>query len=424
MSRPFPSDGLLENRPLYKVLAEVSSQQLSGILTVSGESDTVELHFNKGACIYAESHYPRPNIQLGQLLVKKGFCTPDQIEGLLQEQNTKMLRLGSLAVERGYLKDTELMRILEDQILLILFPCLTWNRGIYFFKEASDIPYDEKLIKPLNLNAIVRSGPKIEKNWKWVKERFSNDDLIPQKIQGLDIVSEGVKIDHSIDNQKTKILTGAQETIYELVDGERSIRDICDTAHLFEWFSRIALLDLQDANIISIESSFKKAFKSRDKDDLENGFISRLKESLIQVGKLAILTACIMLVGFLIAHKWMKSAHLPTPKDIRTASFRTVNRAREIQSALIVYHLFEDHFPEDLIQLAENRWIDPVCLKDGWSKKFEYIITDTGYELLSSGVDGNMLSVDDLKFSGHVRDFLFGCYYSRLADKSEISEEK
>lgn len=42
MSRPFPSDGLLENRPLYKVLAEVSSQQLSGILTVSGESDTVD----------------------------------------------------------------------------------------------------------------------------------------------------------------------------------------------------------------------------------------------------------------------------------------------------------------------------------------------------------------------------------------------
>lgn len=425
MNRPFPYEGLLENLPLHKILAEISSQQLSGVLTVSGEKDTVELRFKKGACIFAESHYPRSAVRLGQLLVKKGFCEQNHIDSLLNEQNTKMVRLGALAVEHGHLKDADLIRVLEDQILLIIFPCLTWDSGLYFFRQESNIPFDDKLSKPVNLNTIVRSGPKIEKNWNWVKERLPDDDVIPQRIRGIEIVSEGVKIDHSIDNKKTKILTGAQETIYELVDGIRTIREICDTAHVFEWFSRIALLDLQDADIIFIEEpSIKKAFKSKDTNGEEHGFTSRLKSGLLLTGKLVILLACVYSVGLLIASKSIKPTHSVAPEDVRIASFKTTNRAKEIQSALIVYHLFEDFFPDDLTQFVADRWIDSSCLKDGWSNEFAYNKTDTGYELVSSGSDGTLFSEDDMKFSGHVRDFLFGSYYPcRIKADGMIEEE-
>lgn len=426
MNQQFPADGRLENHPLHKILAEIEVHQLSGILTMSGDNDTVELSFVRGACVFAESHYPRPGIRLGQLLVMRGFCTQDQIDRLLQNQSEKMIKLGRLAVETGQLKEPELMQVLEDQILLILFPCLTWDQGIYFFKQTDRVPYDSALFKPVNLRVIFRSGQKILNTWGWVKERVPNDEAVPKKVNGIDVVSEGVKVEHSDDTGKIKVLTGVQETIYELIDGKRSIREICDTAHLFEWFSRIALLDLQDAGIITIEDVGRKKLKKHKPDDEDgiNDTEGSLIPGLVNTAKILILCACFSLAGFWVVNRIHNPVDLFSRKDSPFAEVVTRNRAREIQTALIGYHLFEDHFPESLVPLAEERWIDPSLLQDGWFQDFIYRKTNAGYELQSSGADGKVLSEDDMIFSGHVRDFLFGSYFSRLTGSAGTNGEE
>ncbi len=257
----FPLDGRLEEYPVFRILAEIGTHRLSGVLTVSAEQDTADFYFDSGSCVFAESHYPRNEIRLGQLLIFRGFCDQKQLDELLADQASKMLKLGRMARDAGWLTDTELMRVLEDQILLILFPSLTWERGIYFFKQVDSVPYDRSLFRPVDLKPIFRNGQKILKSWNWMKERLANDQMIPRKIQGVEVIPEGVKLDHPSDADKTRVLTRIQEKIYELVDGNRNIREICDTVHLFEWFSRIAILDLQDAGIVTIEENLQKRQK-------------------------------------------------------------------------------------------------------------------------------------------------------------------
>jgi hypothetical protein len=421
-----PADGRLEDHPLHKILAEIATRQVSGILTVSGDTDTVELYFVRGAVVFAESHYPRQDTRLGQLLVLRGFCTQEQVDQLLKDQSEKMIRLGRLAVETKLLKETDLIQVLEDQILLILFPCLTWNKGIYFFKQTDQVPYESTLFKPVNLKVIVRSGQKILSSWSWVKERVPNDDAVPKKVNGIEVVSEGVIVEHSDETGKIKVLTGVQEIIYQLIDGRRSIREICDTAHVFEWFSRVALLDLQDAGIVTIEDTGRKKIIKRkpDKEDGHDDTVRSLVPGLIKTTKISILFACFGLAAFCVVRRLYSPDDLFVRKDSPFAQVVTFNRAREIQAALIGYHLFEDHFPESLALLAEERWIDPLLLQDGWFQEIFYRKTSAGYELQSSGADGKMSSEDDMMFSGHVRDFLFGSYFSRLTGSAGSNGEE
>lgn len=417
MSPRFPKDGRLEEYPVYRLLAEIGTERLSGVLTVSGEQDTADFYFDSGSCVFAESHYPRDATRLGQLLLLRGYCRQNQLKTMLESQKSKMLKLGRMARDAGWLTDTELMRVLEDQILLILFPCLTWERGIFFFRSCESIPYDTTLFRPVDLKTIFRAGQKILKNWSWMQERLSDDDMVLTQVPGIEVIPEGVKLDHDKATGNTRVLTRVQEKVYELIDGNRTVREICDSVHLFEWFARIAILDLLDAGLITINAVQQKSRKkARDRKDPGSPSFRSFILQYSQPGKkILVCIAALVVLIFLVSQISFRNILQVKSKTIqivtKKTSIVTLKKGDAIRSAIIVFYLFEDRFPDTLNDLENSGLLQPESVVDGWGTEFQYNKNDDHYELKSLGPDGINETGDDVVLMGQISDHVFGSYY-------------
>ncbi|MCD4654714.1 DUF4388 domain-containing protein, partial [bacterium] len=269
--KKFPIEGSLQDFPVYRLLADLSGNRLSGVLTISGDMDTVDIYLSNGFCVRADSHYPRDKILFGQLMLARRYCSEEQLTELLKKQETELILLGKLANKAGYISDIELSRLIEDQILLMIYPTLSWTRGVYYFQKMKSVPYSENCFRPVDLKPIFRIGPKILKSWDWMLSRIPEDEVLPTKCNDVTVVSEGVQVEHSTetDGIHPHVLTRAQEKTFALIDGQRSIREVCDANHLFEWLTRMSILDLQDAGVISIPLkvlSKKKKTKEKKAD--------------------------------------------------------------------------------------------------------------------------------------------------------------
>lgn len=55
-------------------------------------------------------------LKIGEILVKKQFCTPEQIkEALGIQRQMQIKRLGTILVDLAYVTKDQMLRVLEDQ---------------------------------------------------------------------------------------------------------------------------------------------------------------------------------------------------------------------------------------------------------------------------------------------------------------------
>ncbi|MBN1296294.1 DUF4388 domain-containing protein, partial [bacterium] len=433
MTARLPVEGRLMEFPVYRILAEIVGRQRSGILTVSGDDDTVELHFSSGLMVAARSHYAREEIRLGQMMVIRGLCTQEQVSALVEQQKTRLILLGRMACEAGYISEIELSRLLEDQMMLILYTSMVWRQGVYYFQGCDSIPYDRQSLRPVDLKPIFRLGPKIHKSAGWIRERIPDDRAIPERVSGKDVVPEGVQAGHESSDAGPIVLSRAQEKVYERIDGTRSTREVCDSVHLFEWSTRVALIDLMDAGLVVLPLAPKKK-KARKKDEPEtkegvgdekkgSERISRRATMLPLAGRLmpvagrilAVAGLCGAIIFAAVKIDWTVPKATPKTLEAQTASPKslTITRYRtdEIRSALVVFYLFNQRYPDELTELVDESLIVQGTIVDGWENPFRYNKLDTGYAVLSTGPDGREGSDDDLLVQGRAGEHMFGSYF-------------
>lgn len=434
MSLKFQVEGLVSEYPVYRLLADISGSKLSGILTISGDDDTIDIHLDDGCCVRVGSHYPRDGLLLGQLMVYRGYCNQEQLDELLETQKTSLILLGRLALDAGYLSETELRRLLEDQILLAMFSSLSWKNGVYYFKQKEKVPYSLESVRPVDLKPVFRLGQKILKSWSWMRERLITDELVPTRVEGVTVVPEGVQVEHSTESETPVVLTRPQEKLWNFVDGERTIREILDSVHLFEWNGRISLIDLEDAGVISIPKKAPKKRKKVVKDSGESESSFSLPKidfkrytPLLAKGAAGLVVLIGLIYGMTLV-PWsqvFQSTEVPetvveyvSPK----ARIWTGDNADKISIAVSVYHLYTNAYPTTLSNLVDDQLIEPDVLSDGWNNEFIYEHQDGRFKLISKGPDKTAGTDDDLVISGQASDHVFGCYFPQAFSEEKIAE--
>jgi len=435
MKQRIPPTGRIEEHPVYRLLADMASHRVTGILTVSGETDTVDVMISEGYCVGAVSHYPRESLKLGRLMVLRGYCTDAQVEELLTRQENDLLLLGRLACDAEYLSEAELSRVLEDQFLLVLYQCMTWTRGVYYIQEKETIPYDRRTLRPIDLKPVFRAGPKIVKGRSWLQERIPDEELVPERVPGREVVPEGVQVEHDSGDGTPFVMTRDQERVVHFIDGMRTIREICDAVHMFKWSALSALIDLQDAGIITWPEKVRPRKMKKKPADAVPEETSRRRISLpdIDLSKVLVTAAKGLAVVAGIALFIVVLQKLPEKPKVSDVSAtvdmpfprarsQTALNTREIQMALVTFHLFEDSYPETLDTLLDRSLIQDSVTRDGWMNQFEYRKMDEGYYLRSFGADRIPDTDDDLTVTGRASDHVFGCFFPGTPDTTDETQ--
>jgi len=140
---------------LYTLLAALAlSGTLELIRPFEPNEERVELRVRRGRLVGAETSSPR--LFLGELLVKHyGVSLEAVIDGLKRQSMARKsgripARLGQLLIETRQVTAEVLRRALDDAVIRLALPVLTWQEGRFsFWNEGSGGP--DKLPDPAHL---------------------------------------------------------------------------------------------------------------------------------------------------------------------------------------------------------------------------------------------------------------------------------
>jgi len=183
-------NGRLEGLSVPELLWNLCRRSSTGVLHLTSRGITKKVYFNDGRIVFALSG--DPDDRLGDLLLRDGLITLDQLEGALAQLSSGK-RLGTLLVGAGHLSPDNLVRGVLNQvrgIVLALFPC---EEGEYSFVEGP-LPTEEVITLGMRTAEImlqgirqIRSFSRLRKNVGPASTRFQLAPAWHEVLDGLDI---------------------------------------------------------------------------------------------------------------------------------------------------------------------------------------------------------------------------------------------
>lgn len=210
-TNPFQYDGTLEETSLAEMLWTIYRHKVPGVVEVTNEGITKRIHIADGNVIHASS--TDRTDRLGAYLYRTGKLDREQLVDTMREREDSGKRHGQLLIEKGLMSPAELYESIRAQMESIVWSLFSWSKGELIFRigEQSD-PLMIKIHLPMR-QVIVRGIKKAHDPKALVGRLGKKSTVFRPTYCAEDLI---------------EIALGAEE--YELlclVDGERSLYDIC-----------------------------------------------------------------------------------------------------------------------------------------------------------------------------------------------------
>lgn len=211
------------------LLKLISGQRKPGRLRVLTAVDEKHVHFHRGHIAAVHSFHPTDGSptaflmhKLGDLLLRRDLITPQQ-----RERATEICalqphrRIGEILLETSPLTEGDLRDTLLIQAEEILFSWLFSPHGSFeYLATKNNVPPHEDLA--IDVNDLLRKAALQVEEWKGLRQ------VIPSLETRIDFKGNGrAKLQHAR-------MPASQERILALVDGRRTMREICQKSGIFE----------------------------------------------------------------------------------------------------------------------------------------------------------------------------------------------
>ena len=256
-------EGTLRDFSLADILQLISLQHKTGLLTVRGPADTVTLGFLDGMLVSAESSAQRLDTRLGTVLVKTRRLTAEALARALEMQAQTLQRLGFILLKNGFCSAQDLRDGLDIQIKRIAYGLFRWTDGDYVFEQTEHVDYDPESTTPIAVERLLMEGARMIDEWPIVEKVVWSLDIVYQKVPVAQPVIPAEDEDAVEDVEDSTLARRAREkrldpirvsraewSVYELVDGRRTVAEINELAFLSEFDGCKACFDLVSRGLI------------------------------------------------------------------------------------------------------------------------------------------------------------------------------
>lgn len=183
-------NGRLEGISVPDLLWSLCHRRATGVLQVAARGVTKKLYIDGGRIVFAASS--DPNDRLGEMLLRDGIVTLDQLEKAIAQLSSGK-RLGAILVESGHLSPDNLVRGVLSQVKGIVLGVFSWEDGEYAFLEGP-LPTEEVVTLGMKTAEIllqgirqIRSFTRIRKSVGSLSGRFRLQGDWSTILDGLDI---------------------------------------------------------------------------------------------------------------------------------------------------------------------------------------------------------------------------------------------
>src|ERR1019366_7391453 len=407
-------EGTLRDFSLADILQLISLQHKTGLLTVRGPADTVTLGFLDGMLVSAESTAQRLDTRLGTVLVKTRRLTVEGLARALEMQAQTLQRLGFILLKNGFCSAQDLRDGLDIQIKRIAYGLFRWTDGDYVFEQTDHVDYDAESTTPINVERLLMEGARMIDEWPIVEKVVWSLDIVYQKVPVEQPVIPAEDEDAVEDVEDSSLAKRAREkrfdpirvsraewSVYELVDGRRTVAEINQFAFLSEFDGCKACFDLVSRGLI--EESMP-----RPEELPQEALIADVPAHARAVRRpldIALLAGLVLAVLALLAFRFQSKnplnlLTLPPRRVPLVDGFRkalSLLKLRRVAEGVDSYTLLSGRLPETVEVLVDSHILTPADLRDPWGAAYRYIVRDEQFYLV--GFDPLGHTDPDLLFS-------------------------
>lgn len=186
----------------------------TGVLLLERPEQETKLFFREGAPVYATS--TRDTLRLGSLLVRLGKMTAPQLERVLARLGSGY-RIGQVLLQDKLLTEEELASVLKVQVSEVVFDTFEWSAGLFSFYDHVSPPATAVTLE-MDLHNLIMEGV------RRIDERGRLAEFFPDLAMVVESVVNPERVKASVT------LTPEEWQVYFLVDGRRSLSEICRLA--------------------------------------------------------------------------------------------------------------------------------------------------------------------------------------------------
>ncbi len=344
-------EGFLQEFGLADILQLIYFQKKTGVLSIDGKLDSIELNFINGNISGLKSQRRLEGNRLGRILIKKGLIKQDDLNAAMEAQKTEGLKLGNYFVKHGLVSKEALVEVIQEQIIETIVQVFSWKEGRYEFIPQG-VPADKELPVQLDTQHLLMDGLRIVDEWSIVEGKLD-----------LNVVYK------KVSEPETGKLSGIEQEVLELVDNERDVMSIIDSSDSGDFETAKAIISLQEKGVIEpVGLPFKEEAAVIKKEPGYSFFTAIY-------GVIFIILVSVFIGNFYALNMF---------RGVRS-SFAMERLKNDVD----IYNAVNGFYPHSLGTITEKE-------KDLWGRPYVYKLTEDGFKLFSSGPDGVEGTGDDV----------------------------
>jgi CheY-like chemotaxis protein len=256
--------------PIGAVLQLLQIEGQTGVLLVTDGRTEVTIAVRKGLIDLVQARNAGSEFRLGRYFVEHGLVTPDDIDRLLrdntptprppapdaplprdgtspavpergryqEEHSTSRRLLGDLLVDAGRVTRDQLRDGLARQSSELVYEVLRWPTGRFEFRPEALPALAESAQLSLPVASVVMEGFRRVDEWRLIEADMGSFDSVLQK-DPVAIEAGGIER-----------LAKQEQRLLEMIDGERTVREIIAQSHMSSFDVCKVLFQLLEARLV------------------------------------------------------------------------------------------------------------------------------------------------------------------------------
>ena len=253
--------GDMEIIPIGAALQLLQIEAQSGVLVVSDGKTEVTIAMRSGLIDLVQARGAGSEFRLGRYFVEHGLVSPADIDRILrdntptapppppestarsapprEEQPTSSRKLlGDLLVDSGRVTRDQLREALARQSSELVYEVLRWPRGRFDFRHEPVQALAESARLGLPVASVVMEGFRRVDEWRLVEAGLGSFESVLQR----DAVA--------VDAVGPERLAKPEQRLLDMVDGERTVREIIEQSHMSSFDACKVLFQLLEARLV------------------------------------------------------------------------------------------------------------------------------------------------------------------------------
>ncbi|HYA88098.1 MAG TPA: DUF4388 domain-containing protein [Nitrospirota bacterium] len=234
---------------------DIRTEKVTGTATFSRDTEVKKVYFKDGDILYASSNQEED--RLGEFLLRKEKITKaqlDHVSGIVTKTGKKF---GAALFESGILSSHDLVDVVKLQVKEIILKLFGWRDGQYQFEKGS-LSVTEIIPLHISTGDLIIEGVS-NLDWKVVRKSLPPLTAILRPASDPSLLFQNAHLEQ------------AEREVFSLIDGSKSIQDLCGLSGIGDFNTLKAIYVLLALRIVEqgeIKAEDDKKFVSdvvRDK---------------------------------------------------------------------------------------------------------------------------------------------------------------